>query len=245
MRGIIVGGVVVPGTDFVQRIAGKWWNAGDFGTRSKLPKITKLVGHWTAGEAGGVKNVDGHGDRVFDVLKTRTKADGSPLACGITFVIGAPKDPNDDAQIWQFMDPATTAGIHVGSGVVNGGSIGVEIVSAGSPGSLDVRKRERVTLDLLGGTVEALRFYPGQIRSWVKLANVFGGKNLGHGIEIARKVPSLNGTVPMTSRRFTATEAQNWSGAAEHFLVPGTTKVDAAGLLIGALAADGWALEKP
>lgn len=152
-----------------------------------------------------------------------------------------PMDPGY-AQIWQCADPALVACVHVGSGVVNSRSIGVEVVSAGMPGPMDGRKRPTTHVDLLGHHDRTVcQFYPAQLRSWLWLAEVFGGNDMGYGIQIPKVVPVGPDGKPLSAtRRFTDAEARNFDGAMEHILVPGTTKVDAGGLLLGALLGAGW-----
>lgn len=246
-RGAYIGGEILSGSDWILRDPSRWWSPGDFGTRPKADVVTVLTGHWTAGEAGGSKNADRHGPRVFDVMKARkSKKTGGPLNVSVAFVIGAPADPDDPgvAKVWQFMDPGLVAGVHVGKGWFSSKSIGVEVVSGGLPGPTDSRKRPQVEIDLLGRKRKALRFYPAQIRAWLKLADLLSGKSLRGGIEIPRRAPAEGGKL-LTSRRFTVKEAQRWEGVHEHWLTPGTTKVDAGAMLMDALVGSGWDLVEP
>ena len=247
-RGLVIGGEVLEGTDWVQRVPGKFWEPGQRGTRKRAEEVTGLCGHWTAGEAG-TQTYDDDGARVFDVMVNRRRDDGSPLNVGIHFVVAACGEDDEFAQVFQLMDPGLAAAVHVGRGWVNAKTIGVEVISAGLPGKADVRGRPRVKTTLLGKRLECLDFYGGQVRSWVRLANLLSVGGLPCGIEIPRQVPldpkaHLTGKV-LTSRRFTVPEAKRWRGAWEHYLVPGTTKIDAGGLLLAALAADGWEPVKP
>ena len=248
LRGAMIGGEILSGSDWIRRDPNRWWSPGDFGTRAKAERVTVLTGHWTAGEAGGVRNVDNHGPRVYDVLKHRkSRKTKKPLNVSVPFVIGAPADPDDPgvAEVWQFLDPGLVAGIHVGRGWFNAKSIGVEVVSGGLPGRTDSRNRPTAEIsNMLGKTREPLIFYPSQIRAWLKLAAMLTGECLPGGIEIPRRCPAENGAL-LTNRRMTNREARGWEGAHEHYLMNGTTKVDAMGQLMAALVGDGWDLVEP
>jgi hypothetical protein len=85
-----------------------------------------------------------------------------------------------------------------------------------------------------------LAFYPGQVRAWVRLADtlvILAGRG---GVRIPPRVPSYG-----ASARFGRVAARRWAGAMEHLHVPRTTKIDAAGLLVDALASAGWARAQP
>jgi len=106
------------------------------------------------------------------------------------------------------MDIGTTTGIHVGSRYINRRSIGVEIVNAGVPGRLDSRRRPQESRVINGNTKTVLQYYPGQIRTWQRLALLltttpaeaqcgpsFNVANALHdaGIVIPRSVPFIEG----------------------------------------------------
>lgn len=238
--GALIGGSVFPGSEWIRRDLDRWWKPGSFGTRKKDPVVNVLTGHWTAGEAGGPAMAGRQGPRVYDVMKNRDNASGEDLRVSIAFVIEAPADPNDPgiAPVWQFLDPGLVASIHVGTGWFCSKSIGVEVVSGGMPGKTDTRKRPQTTVDLMGDDRTVLEFYPAQLRAWIKLADMLSGKPLPGGINIPRQVPNL-------TRRLTGPEARRIAGGHEHWMTPGTTKLDAAGLLTGALASHGWAVVNP
>lgn len=247
-RGAIINGEIFSGSEWILRDPNRWWKPRQFGTRRKAEITTCITGHWTAGEAGGARNEDRHGPRVYDVLKTRrNRKTGKKLNASIQFVIGAPKDPDDPgiAKVWQFMDPGLVAGVHVGKGYFNAKSIGVEVVSCGVPGRLNARNRDMfVNKNMLRKDRQNVRFYPAQIRAWLKLADMLTGKCIP-GIEIPRQVPGdAEGNI-LRNRRFTNREAKRWEGAHEHYLTPGTSKIDAGGMLLEALAHDGWEVVQP
>jgi hypothetical protein len=166
------------------------------------------------------------------------KDPSKPLKVSIQFVIGACKPEDEYAPVWQTMNLDKYAAIHVGRREVYSRSIGVEVVSAGVDGQTNVRNRPRITVDLIGQQREVLEFYPGQLRSWVRLANTLAGITT-HGIAIPKKVPTSASGGPL-SRRFYRPEQRDWSGAMEHYLIDSTTKIDAGTLLLRALLDDGW-----
>lgn len=245
-RGLVIAGEVVPATEWIRRDPAHWWSSGR-GTRRRAETVDLLVGHWTAGEAGTrdhdgdgpLTAYDDDGPRVVRVMRGRKNGrTGAPLNVGIHFVIGACDPASDFAPIWQTADPGLTATVHLGSGWINARSIGVEVVSAGLPGPADVRRRPRARVPLLGREVEVLRFYRGQIATWVALAELLAALDGERGIRIPRVVPAFG-----ADRRFTAEELRGYAGAMEHLHAPGTRKIDAGGTLIAALAAAGWALD--
>ena len=237
-RGLLVAGSPVIGTDWCLRDPDAWIEPGSRGTRRRAASTDLLVGHWTGGEAGA-RSYDDDGPHVFRVLRGRTRADGSPMSVGVHFVIGACDEADEHAPVWQLADPGLTACCHVGSAPVNARSVGVEVASAGLPGRLDARSRPRVRVPLLGRVREVLRFYPGQLRSWVRLAEALAGVRRA-GLAIPRRVPVFGAT-----RRMSRRELRTWTGAIEHLHVTPTTKVDAGGMLIEALADAGWERAQP
>lgn len=253
--GFIVNGVVVPGTEWVRRDPRYFFGPGDRGARPRDPVIDLAVNHWTAGEAGArdpdgagpLTEFDDDGARVVSVMRGRFK-DGRPLHVGITFVVGACGPDDEYAPVFQTADPGVIACVHVGKSWINSRSIGTEFVSAGVPGPTDIRKRPQVTVPFLGfKTKTVLGFYPGQIRSGVRLMDLLTRDDLPGGIRIPRRVPGVSGASRrvFAHRRFTVQEARRWRGIMEHYLVPGTTKSDAAGLTLEALADAGYEVVSP
>lgn len=222
-----------------------WWDEGDYQTTKRAKNIDILCGHWTAGEAG-LTTVEDDGPRVVYGMKNRMseKFIGRKLKVSIAFVIGAcdPQDPEKEAAVWQCLDLGTTGNVHVGSGAVNSRSIGVEIVSAGVPGKLDVRRRPRAKKTLNGRSREIVLFYPGQIKAWNRLANLLtltpenaltreeldiAFKLDETGIRIPRQVPlATNGL--LLSKKMTRKQMESFSGVIEHIHMFDTQKIDAA-----------------
>jgi hypothetical protein len=237
--GLIVGGQVIPGTEWVRRESTAWIAPGDLGTRQRSKVLDVLVAHWTGGCAG-LKSFDDDGPFIYRVFRGRKRADGSPLDVGVHFVVGACEPGAEYAKVWQLADPGLTACVHVGDAGINRRSVGVEVVSAGLPGPLDLRHQPQTTVALLGRIRKVLAFYPGQIASWTRLAETLAALDGDAGIRIPRLVPSTG-----ASARFSRVSMRTWAGACEHLHVRSTQKIDAAGLLIDALSDAGWARVQP
>jgi hypothetical protein len=220
-QGILWRGAIVPGTGWVLREPGAWWQPGERGTRPRSGAPSLLVGHWTAGRP---HEGPGTAQRVVRAMRARVRDDGSPLDVGIGFVIGW------DGLVYQTAD-LDTATVHVGSADWNARSVGVECCWPGSVAQaarLGVQCRE-VRARVAGTVVRAMEPSLELVASWVRLA-----ETLAALLSIPRRVPGH-------TDRMTARAMRQWTGAAEHLHARGSTKVDAAGLLCGALAAAGWA----
>jgi hypothetical protein len=235
-HGMVIGGELIPGTEWCLRDSRAWWEPLMRGTRQRAPLVDLLVGHATGGEAS-LASYDDDGPFVVRGMRARVRSDGSPLRVGIHFVIGACARDAEHAKVWQTCDPGLIATTHVGLGAVNRRSIGVEIVSALFPGPLDHRKRSQLNAHLLGKVVRVLAFERGQARSWVRLAEAIAGLDGLAGIAIPKRVPAQ-----LAAHRFTRRALAAYSGAMEHLHVPGTKKSDAAGLLVAELLDAGWQL---
>ncbi len=247
--GILCAGEVLSETDWCRRQPNAWWDPAvredRYQVRPRAEMTDLLVGHWTAGEAGA-KTYEDDGPRVVRVMKRRMsrRRPGRRLKVSIQFVIGA-CDPEDTfAPVWQTMEiGGKWAATHVGRGAVNARSIGVEVVSAGLDGQANVRDRSEVDVELLGKTRSVLEFYPGQLRSWVRLATALSSSCLPGGVVIPQRVPvEVVGAelVRPLPRRLSKTELAVWVGAMEHYHLDNTTKIDAGTLLLQALLDAGW-----
>lgn len=247
--GIICAGEILPNTNWCLRQSSAWWDPTDrddlYQMRPREGVTDIICGHWTAGEAGA-KSYEDDGPRVVSVMKRRKsrKRPGRRLKVSVQFVIGACNELDEFAPVWQTMDiGGGWAAVHVGRGSINSRSIGVEVVSAGLDGQPNVRHRPERDVYLLGKKRQVLEFYPGQIRSWVRLANALSGVCIVGGIEIPRRVPVT--FVPgrgayILPRRFSRNELNDWCGGMEHYLMDNTRKVDAGTMLLEALLIDGW-----
>jgi len=220
-HGIVIDGVVLPGTEWCLRDSEAWWSwdtpadRPDLRSRSGKP-ATLLVGHWTAGHP---RTGPTAGPRVVRAMRARLREDGTPMSVSIHFVIGW------DGLVWQTCDLAT-ATVHVGR-QINERSIGVECCWPGTQqqahrlgveGTFEERR-------VRGRSVRCLRPSDELVASWVRLARA---------LTVAGVVPGK-----LEIPRVTARTTMPIAGAGEHQHAP-TTKVDAAGYLLDALRADGW-----
>lgn len=225
-RGLIYGGAVLPGTEWCTRDTGAMWRLGERGTRTRdgLPHL--LCGHWTAGPT---RDGPSAGRSVYRAMRARQRPDGSPLDVGIHLVIGW------DGLVHQLADLAI-ATVHVGSAGVNRRSIGVECCWPGT-----VAQAERLGVSgpssrprVAGRLAHVLLPSPEMLAAWVRLA-----ETLATHLPVPRQVP-LDRDGAILRDRMTPRALAAWSGAIEHLHVPGTTKIDAAGYLVGALRDAGW-----
>ena len=223
-RGIVYGGAVLPGTDWVLREPGAWWPRGKRGCRARTQgPPSMLCGHWTAGPP---RDGPSAGPRVVRAMDARQDV----TQVGVHFVIGW------DGLVWQTADLAH-ATVHAGR-AIDERSIGVETCWPGTAaqaarlGAQGATQRVKVA----GRTLHAMRPSPELLGAWVRLADA-----------LAAGLPSLPRQVPLDRDgsllidRMTAAQVRGWRGALEHLHAEKTTKVDAAGYLIGALRDAGWA----
>jgi hypothetical protein len=228
---MVLDGKVLADTGWVLRDPKAWWNAGDLGTRPRAAKPSLLVGHWTAGRPlTGERTAR----TVVSNMKARKRDDGTPLEVGIHFVISW------DGLVFQTADLGV-ATVHVGNRDTIKRSIGVETAWPGTVKQANKLQMAGVTgtnYVVAGENVRVAEPAKALLSAWVRLAEALAGVA---GVNIPKKVPGLHGDPRRT--RFTPSEALAWRGAQEHFHVPPpTTKVDAAGVLIQALADAGWAV---
>lgn len=249
-RGLVIGGFLLPHTEWcIRDTTDAWWEPGQRGTRKRATVRDLLCGHFTAGEAG-VARYDDDGPFVVRAMRARKNADGEPMRVGIEFVIGACGADDAFARVWQTCDPGLTATVHVGLGEVNARAIGVEVVSCGlAKGIHPARPRTTITRRVRGGRVQCAGLLPGQLRSWVRLANALSDPSSDHlraaGIAIPRVVPVTTGGKPLAEvRHLSRSEIRRYAGALEHCLVPPSAKLDAGGMLLAELSAAGWS-EQP
>lgn len=213
-HGILIGDRIIINTERVLRDSSAWWAHGERGTRPRAGyRISLLCGHWTAGHP---RTGPAAGPKVVRAMKAREREDGSPMDVGIHFVIGW------DGLIWQTADlvEATT---HVGHRQANRQSIGVEccwpgtMTQATKLGMTDARAVRGVAR---GAAVKACAPSDELLAAWRWLADA-----LTLAAHPLLAIPRQRGVVGERG------------GVIEHCDVPGGTKVDAAGLLVGAL---GW-----
>lgn len=219
--GILLDGAPLPGSGWVVRDPRAWWERGERGTCERTAGSCVLVGHWTGGRCHEGPDA---ARRVVRAMKARRRPDGSLMSVGVHFVISW------DGIVTQTADLGIGT-IHV-SRDWNRRGIGVEVCWPGT-------ERQARALGYHGGGVlprrvagHGVRVYEpsdAAIAAWVRLAET-----------LAAALPDLPRELAPADRRMTRPEARRFRGAAEHFSAPHTEKVDAGGLLLGALAARGW-----
>lgn len=219
-RGIVLGGQVVPGTDFVKREARCFWTPADSNDVRKRDgaKVDTIIAHWTGGH---LKSGDGAGFAIYKAIEKRLRGDGSDMAVSCHFIIAA------DGGTWQTCD-LLDATIHVGDRATYKRSVGVEVASPGTPewaekigidpAVLAARGIVTVKGEARGRTFDCLSFTKEAIGAWRAL------------VDVLTKIETPAVSIP---RRIVRTAGP---GIAEHRDVRSTLeKVDAGGLLVGAL----------
>lgn len=228
-RGIVIGGVVQPGTDWILRDSSAWWAADERGTKPRTGPVDVLVGHWTASQPD---TGPGAGPKTVRNMKARRRPDGTLMNVGIHFVIAW------DGLVWQTCD-LEVATIHVGNAAINARSIGVECDwpgTAAQASRLGVAGRTHRRV-VAGSPVHVLDPAPEMIASWVGLADTLAA--IRHpAIALPRQVPHDRDGALLVDR-MKPKALRRYRGALEHLHMP-TTKIDAAGVLVNALAGAGW-----
>lgn len=235
-RGLIIGGEIIPGSEWILREPSGWdWarlaDRPDLRLRRGTP-VELTGGHWTAGPCRtGLEAAR----RVVASMRARKRPDGSLADVSVHHVIGW------DGLVFQVADPLYAA-VHMAK-VINLRSVSTEITW---PGSAALARRiarqlarlkspvaapvEPVDVRMVRGhRIECLRPPEAVLASWVRLCELYASLAVTHphlGIRIPRVLAD-----PKSPRR----------GALEHFMAPGTTKLDAGGYLLEALEAAGWA----
>lgn len=220
-HGIVIGGVVLPGTERVIRDSDAWWTEG----RETRPRagatIDMLIGHWTAGNA---RTGPGAGKRVFDAMEARTGAEGRDLSVSVQMSISW------DGLIWQHADLEVGC-VHVGARPIIRRSIGVECMWPGTA-ALAARlglEAEAVTRAIDGRKVRLCAPSDALLDSWRWLCETLTGTGArAAGIRIPRQTLGLRRTLPELAR--------TRGGIGEHATLPrgDVVKIDACGLLMDA-----------
>ena len=221
-RGIVQGGEVIAGTEWVLRDPAAWWDRGS-DVRSRAGHRPRLiVGHW-----GGGHHREGPsaGRKMVAAMNARRRADGEDLSVSCGFIISW------DGLIWQTAD-LDTATIHVGSRVVYRRSIGVEIAWCGYEAQarrLGIGGVEVVTRTVGGQRLRVVRPSAAILEAWTWLC-----ETLATVCDIPRRIPRSSTAI------LSSAELARREGAIEHLTLGSPKKRDAAGLLLDELAARGW-----
>jgi hypothetical protein len=222
-HGIIVGGAVLPGTERVLRDSDAWWEepSDDVYPRRGY-RIDRIVGHWSAGNAHTGPNA---GRKLYRAMLARRKdsnGDGKLTPDDEFMDVSCHFGIGWDGLIWQLAD-LQSATIHVARRI-NLRSVGVECMWPGTmrqAAKLGMPAAHAVMGQARGQRIECYPPSDELIEAWRWLAEALASAQ--HPLlDIDRQRGSM--TRP---------------GVMEHCDIEGPkqTKVDAAGLLIGAL---GW-----
>lgn len=224
--GLVIRGTVVPNTDWIIRDPDAWFDLGtaDAPLRKRWP-ITKFTGHWTG---GGVRTGIETARRVVAAMKARLREDGTPMSVSVPFV------GSWDGLVFQTCDLAAMA-IHAGR-VVNEDSVAIELTW---PGYLSQARKLKV-IDAIamprtvnGERVTCMKPSEKMMEACVRLAELLASLPESSGVKIPRIVAP--------DRRFKPHEARAFAGGMEHANSPGSSKLDAAGLVRDALVERaGW-----
>lgn len=213
-RGILVGGEVLPNTERVIRDSEAWWaEPSDDVYPRKGYRVDRIVGHWTAGHA---RTGPTAGRKLYQAMASRKRDDGEPMDVSVHFGISW------DGMIWQLAD-LSSACIHV-KRRVNLGSIGVENMWPGTmrqAAKLGMPAAHAVIGTARGQRIECYPPSDEMIEAWRWVVHT-----LTHAQHPLLAIPYQRGGMER-------------AGVLEHCDITGPkqTKVDAAGLLVGAL---GW-----
>lgn len=240
-RGLVIAGVVVPGTELVQRHPQRWWSwdvitdRPDLRLRKGAP-IELYGGHWTGGP---IREGEAAPLRTVEAMRARQRDDGTLMDVSCHFVLGW------DGGVWQVAD-LEHATVHMGR-AVNVRSVGVETTwpgyaSAARDIASTIARNGRMpspaydgpvdTRVVRGREIKCLRPSAELVASWVALGELLADLSV-HRPELGLRIP----------RRLAVPAPGRWptKGALEHWQAPGAHKDDAGGYLLEALERAGWA----
>lgn len=195
------------------------WKLGDYAVRERTVAPSIICGHWTSGTGG--KTFADDLDTVWKRMRARKNPDGKPLKVSVHYLIGR------DGRIAQYADPATTVCYGCGNSAVNSRAIHIEVVSPGVGRPSEKYPSHVVERVVRGRKVKCLAFLPAQIESW---------RELVWHLCAVHDIPRM---AVVRTTALSPQEAKTFSGVMEHLHVPGTTKIDAAGMLCDAAFAGG------
>lgn len=215
-RGIIIGDHVLPGTERVIRDPDAMWRepSDDIYPR-KGYRVDRIVGHWTAGHARTGPNA---GRLLYEAMLARRKdsnGDGKLTPADELMDVSAHFGVSWDGLIWQLAD-LSSATIHVAR-KINLRSVGVECMWPGTmrqATKLGMPPAHAVIGHARGQRIECYPPSDELLEAWGWLV----------GALVRAKHPLLS--IPMQRG------GMDRAGILEHMDVTGSTKIDAAGLLL-------------
>lgn len=227
LRGMVLDGAVIPGTDIVLRDPNAWWSWDLPADRPDLrmrrgQKITLDGKHWTAGPS---RMGERAAAKVVAAMKARLRPKtNDPMDVSVHFVISA------DGYIFQVAD-LRFGTVHMGR-AVNLRSVGTEHCWPGTEEqALALGERPEVVERTIGGNRVRVAVPPAlMVEASVTLSRLLTDPDVQaatHGFLAIPRV-AAKASIPASG------------GAIEHWQYPGTTKVDCGGLLLEALRNAGW-----
>lgn len=214
-HGIIVNGNVVPGTERVIRDSDAWWDGTTHDTRPRgRARIRTCRAHWSGGT---YREGPSAGEVFVRYMNARENKEGDDLHVSVHHSISA------DGLIWQHADHAIAC-VDVGHRPAILTGVSVEVMWPGTlrqAAKLGAIGRPFVTRTWDGVRVDCVRPTDEQIEAWRWL------------VETVCRIHDLpKRCAPL--RRMNAVEIGKFKGVCEHGNMPGTTKIDACGLLMEA-----------
>lgn len=220
-RGLLFNGKIIPGSDWISRDSSAWYIPGDDDVYARTLPIELLIFHWTAGPRRiGVTAAQ----RTYRAMQARKKDNGAEMSVSAQMVLA------DDGGLFQLADLGLCC-VHAHQ-QFNMRGVSVEYACPGTSAQaikLGGDPAERTeTRRVASGIVKCVLPSPEALATAVRFAEL---------MHTAFGVPRRAHT---QRDRFTAPEMFTVKGAAEHFHAHKTTKVDAAGFFVDALAKAGW-----
>ncbi len=219
-RGIIHGGRVLSTRfDRVLRDPSAMWQKGRETRPRRLP-VDLHISHWTAGHCrDGVNS----GGKLFRAMEARKNKHGEDLTVSINFSV------TWDGLIFQHLDLRTCAAVHVGRRDVIQRSIGTEFTW---PGTSEQARELGIehTPELRVWGSQRIECMPPSAAMLEAARWLFDALcDLGDETDGEVAIPRI--TAPR--ERLSVPEMRAFRGFAEHGSMPGSTKVDAMGYMLG------------
>lgn len=219
--GLLYNGKVIPGSEWILRDTDAWYPLGDDDTYPRKEDPSLIVWHWTAGPR---RQGPFAAQKTYRAMQARRKDNGEEMSVSAQMVL------SDDGELFQLAD-LNLCCVHADKRF-NLRGVSIEYTLPGT-----VKQAEKLQVPSMpnqrrlvaGDYIEALVPSPAALATAVRFAEL---------LAVRFNIPR----VAYTRRtRFTGKDMRLARGACEHYHAASTTKVDAAGFFVDALAAAGWA----
>jgi hypothetical protein len=225
--GMVLDGVVLPGTQAVIRDPNAWWSwdlpADQPDLRLRRGAKIDVHGlHWTAGPS---RMGERAAAKLVAAMKSRKRPNtNDPMDVSVHFCVSA------DGLIFQLAD-LRYATVHMGRSV-NLRSVGTEHCWPGTEAQAHALGEtcEVVERTVRGNRIRMAVPDPRMVAASLRLSRLLTDPEVQAATQGLLCVPRVTAKASIPST----------GGAVEHWQYPGTTKVDCGGLLLDALRADGW-----